>query len=927
MMTSLLSRKTRSITIALSLAYACFFILMLLVHPGSDRFYTDFNNLYQILAPLFAACCGITYACYGSHDSRTSRIAWLLIGLGALSFALGQSTWTLHETVLRREDLPSPGPADIGYLGAYPFLIAGVILLFGSTHIASRARLLVDSALAASSVAVLSWFFLVSELWKNPGVSMLGKVISVAYPLGDVAVLLCAIALIKAPSTNPTLRRSSVFLAGGIVLLAFADTLYTYYNLHNSYETGSWFDWGWSFGWLLIGYASLLPQWWPQPNAQESLEMISSPSVEGLRWVPFLAPYLAVGSAFALVVLYNVHKSDHFPLSVVFAGLVLITLVVLRQILTLAENQYLTAELRMLNINLEKSIVRRTEQLSALLYLTKAINTTLRVDKVIAATLETTRRALQADAVVIRLLEDGAIDRAALSPVHHIGLENHPEILKFIEYVPASDKAQVISLPANAQDSPRQQGMYLSVPLRWQQHLIGMLGVIRWNAACTPSDAEMLESIGVEVGTALENARLYASAVQAADRDSVTGLYNHRAIQQHLAMEFAQASKQNSPLSVMIMDLDNFKRFNDTYGHPVGDQVLKHVASVLQSQCRSTDILGRYGGDEFIVILPGTDAITAYRIAVRLRDAMARAGFRRSSDPHTIPITLSFGLATYPTDSDNRHELLMMADANLFAAKQSGEGIRGTSKHQRTNRELRAEYTFEALDVLVTAVDNKDRYTRRHSEDVTEYALWVGEEIGLSEETQRIIRIGCLLHDVGKIGVPDDILRKPGRLTAEEFEIMKRHPRIGVLIVGALGTLPNLDSILEIVRSHHERWDGRGYPDGLAGEHIPLLGRLVAIADAFSAMTTDRPYRKGLDWTAALKEIYANSGTQFDPTLARFFIRAVWKRMRNAMAPTLTVDTASTGQRIAAQESRYKADDHQGDHSLPTDMSAALSSS
>jgi len=256
----------RHITLALSALYAVVFIGMLIVHPGTDRFYTDFHNSYQILAPLFAAVCGIAYARRGQHDSQVTRAGWLLIGLSALSFALGQIVWTIEESVLRLEELPSPGLADIGYLGAYPLLIVGVLLLVGSMHIAGRVRMLIDGALAASSIAVLSWYFLVSQLWHVGDTTLLGKLIGVAYPLGDVAALMCAMMLLNSSSSYRNLRRSLAVLAGGIVLLAFADTAYSYYNLHDGYQTGSWFDWGWSFGWLLIGYASLLPMWWPQPT-------------------------------------------------------------------------------------------------------------------------------------------------------------------------------------------------------------------------------------------------------------------------------------------------------------------------------------------------------------------------------------------------------------------------------------------------------------------------------------------------------------------------------------------------------------------------------------------------------------------------------------------------------------------------------------
>ncbi|MDQ3815352.1 MAG: HD domain-containing protein, partial [Armatimonadota bacterium] len=267
---------------------------------------------------------------------------------------------------------------------------------------------------------------------------------------------------------------------------------------------------------------------------------------------------------------------------------------------------------------------------------------------------------------------------------------------------------------------------------------------------------------------------------------------------------------------------------------------------------------------------------TAMTVAVRLRERMDQEGFSHAGDERTIPVTLSFGIASFPDDATNRHELLTISDANLYAAKLSDEGIRATTDMQRAQRELRTtEGSFDVLDAMVTAVDNKDRYTRRHSEDVTEYALWIAEELRLSEETMRIIRVGGLLHDVGKIGVPEDILRKPGKLTDEEYEVLKRHTQLGELIVAAV---PGMENIIDAVRSHHERWDGQGYPDGLADADIPFLGRLLAVADAFSAMTTTRAYRKGLELVAALDEIASNIGTQFDPTMAVAFLRAAQKQ-------------------------------------------------
>lgn len=276
-----------------------------------------------------------------------------------------------------------------------------------------------------------------------------------------------------------------------------------------------------------------------------------------------------------------------------------------------------------------------------------------------------------------------------------------------------------------------------------------------------------------------------------------------------------------------------------------------------------------------MVVLPDTDLAQAQAVAERVQRRLEEEGFNKVQDDRTIPVKLSFGLGGFPSDGASRHEVLTIADANMYHAKTSDSGIVRSSELQKENRELKAESSFEILDALVAAVDNKDRYTRKHSEDVTEYALWIAEELGLSEESMRVIRIAGLLHDVGKIGVPDEILRKPGRLTPEEYEVMKRHPRLGELIVSAI---PGMDSIVDAVRSHHERWDGQGYPDQLGGEDIPFLGRLLAVPDAFSAMTTDRPYRKGMEWSVAIEEIKANIGTQFDPEIAAAFMVAAQKR-------------------------------------------------
>ena len=254
---------------------------------------------------------------------------------------------------------------------------------------------------------------------------------------------------------------------------------------------------------------------------------------------------------------------------------------------------------------------------------------------------------------------------------------------------------------------------------------------------------------------------------------------------------------------------------------------------------------------------------------------------------------MSFGWAIFPHDGGTALELLTHADSNLYEYKRTG--AKALSERGAAPPESREEIrrlksrsgggSFGVLDALVTAIDNKDHYTRRHSEEVTLYSLMVAKELGYSQEALRTVRISGLLHDVGKIAVPDEILRHPGRLNSEEWAIMQQHPVFGALIVK---DVPNLDEVIEGVRYHHERWDGGGYPEGLSGNDIPRLGRLLAVGDCYSAMTTDRPYRKAFTPEEALREIDKSIGTQFDALFAQTFIKV----MRRKLAESAGTDRA-----------------------------------
>jgi len=319
------------------------------------------------------------------------------------------------------------------------------------------------------------------------------------------------------------------------------------------------------------------------------------------------------------------------------------------------------------------------------------------------------------------------------------------------------------------------------------------------------------------------------------------------------------------------MDIDNFKLFNDTYGHSAGDQVLKMIAEHLAKDCPDNGLVGRFGSDDFMIILPSGDRKAAFAFARSVQEWLSSRHFKvRGGEP--IPISMSCGVAVFPEDGQRRHELLAVADANLYESKGLGGKIVGRPKIEEEKKELRKLSTFGMLESLVTSIDNKDHYTKAHSEIVTEGAVLLAQELGHSEEVQRTLRIAGLVHDVGKICIFDRILRKPSPLTPGEYEIVKHHV---VIAEHLIVDLPNVEQVREAALNHHERFDGTGYPRGLAGEQIPLLGRIMAVADAYSAMILDRPYRKGRTTEEALAELQRSTWSQLDPDLVDVFVRAI----------------------------------------------------
>jgi diguanylate cyclase (GGDEF)-like protein/putative nucleotidyltransferase with HDIG domain len=361
--------------------------------------------------------------------------------------------------------------------------------------------------------------------------------------------------------------------------------------------------------------------------------------------------------------------------------------------------------------------------------------------------------------------------------------------------------------------------------------------------------------------------RQQAQLAEAARRDALTGMLNHGSVVGLLAERFESAG-DSAAVAVALVDIDNFALFNDTHGHEAGDAVLRRVAELVASASGSEGLAGRYGPDEFVVVRHETTAEGLLALAEELRSEM-RAISVRVGDSEELPVTVSIGIAAAPSHAASVTPLLAEASVALGEA-QAGGGDRVVVGRIGDDRGLQAG-GFDVLQGLVLAVDTKDRYTKRHSEDVARYGVYLARRLGHADLVEPV-RIAGLLHDVGKIGIPDRLLRKPSRLTEAEVKAFNQHVALGAAIVQGL---PEMELVRAGIRHHHERWDGGGYLDGLAGEAIPLIARIIAVADTFSAMTTTRPYRKALPVEEALRRLREAAGTQLQPELVDAFAAGI----------------------------------------------------
>lgn len=370
---------------------------------------------------------------------------------------------------------------------------------------------------------------------------------------------------------------------------------------------------------------------------------------------------------------------------------------------------------------------------------------------------------------------------------------------------------------------------------------------------------------------------LMTRLTDAARTDLLTGLRNARGLHEVLESEIERARLSGRQASVLIADLDEFKDVNDRLGHETGDRVLRRIGRMFDEATRRIDTVARTGGGEFTIVLPEADEHDAYLIAEQLL-ARVRRGF--GGEP--TPLTTSIGVATYPRHGEDVDALITSADSALYAAKGLGRNravlyspeVSEVLSSVTSKRAVQAQGHLATVLSLAEALDLRERGTASHSQSVGRYTEMIATELGLPTERVERVRLAGILHDIGKIAVPDSILQKPGQLDRAEWAQMRQHPELGARILGS----SELSDIREWVLASHERPDGDGYPRGLEGDEIPLESRILAVADAYEAMTADRVYRGSIGENDAREELRRCAGTQFDREVVEAFLRALERR-------------------------------------------------
>ncbi|WML46825.1 diguanylate cyclase [Neobacillus sp. PS3-34] len=370
--------------------------------------------------------------------------------------------------------------------------------------------------------------------------------------------------------------------------------------------------------------------------------------------------------------------------------------------------------------------------------------------------------------------------------------------------------------------------------------------------------------------------QLFQETLNKANKDFLTGLNNHGYFKELLVEAMSSSKDSGLSLSVAMLDLDDFKKYNDLYGHIEGDHLLKEFGSLLQEESQARNfVVARYGGEEFSILMPNTNRHEAFTFMNELRKKANDTFFKGVEGLPYGCLSFSAGIAECQKETYSVSELLNHADQAMYSSKDQGKNlvqIYNEHSEYTVQRSLSIEKELEEAEQQLKIFLSKDVYTYRHSKRVYQYAVDFSRRLNLSEHERKTLILGAIIHDIGKLEIPRDILNKKGKLEPHEWEMMKKHVTWGKEIIS---TNKKLEDLIPLVELHHERFDGNGYPYGLKGKTIPKLARILCVIDSFDAMTTERQYQKTKTFEEAIIELRACSGKQFDPQFVEPFIEMI----------------------------------------------------
>lgn len=418
---------------------------------------------------------------------------------------------------------------------------------------------------------------------------------------------------------------------------------------------------------------------------------------------------------------------------------------------------------------------------------------------------------------------------------------------------------------------------FLCLPFISQTQPLGVLYLYRKDRdTFLPEEIELLTTFSHLAAIAAENTRIHSNTVKQATTDALTGLLNRRAFDEYMKTEQQRAQRYGKTFSLMMLDIDYFKKVNDTYGHAAGDALLKTLATILTQQVRDIDIVARFGGEEFVIVLPETEGTGAKILAERIRQTIARTPFTLP-DEREIGVTVSMGIACFPHNAGSVETLLERADQALYLAKNNGRN-RVFLYQELLQAELERDpgrivqllnESSENVKAVAMAVNMKATHMRDHADLVEHFALKLGKKLALTAKDMHTLGLAAVLHDIGYISIPENVLNKREAFTDDEWKTIRLHPVTGAAL---LEQVPELSDAAAVVLLHHECHDGGGYPNKLRGEAIPYLARVLSVVDAYCAMTSDRPQRRAMKPREARAILQANAGIQFDANIVSAFI-------------------------------------------------------